>query len=115
MTMRRFIGKAILPIAAALLTLALFYPLCVEQGICDYWKLWLLAGIPFGVHKMYFWLIPKGFDLGGTVGMFVFNLLIGGVIGGLVLVWRLFIAAVTLIIGAGYGIRWGVRKVKKRE
>ena len=27
--------------------------------------------------KMYFWMIPKGFDIGGTVGMFAFNLLIG--------------------------------------
>ena len=28
-------------------------------------------------------------DIGGTVGMFAFNLLIGGMIGSVVLTWRL--------------------------
>ena len=29
----------------------------------------------------------KRFDIGGTVGMFAFNLLIGGMIGSVVLTW----------------------------
>lgn len=69
MTVKEFLKKTVVPVIAALVLFALFYLLCVENGICDYWKLWLLAGIPFGVHRMYFWLIPKGYDIGGTLGM----------------------------------------------
>lgn len=112
MTMKKFAVKGIFPVIAVGVCIGLFYPLCVENGVCDYWKLFILAGIPFGVHRMYFWLIPKGFDLGGTVGMFVINLLIGGVIGSAVLLWRLLTAIFTLATGVFFGIRWvaGIRR-----
>ena len=89
MRISEFMKKVIVPVGTAVFLGALFYPLCVEQGQCDYLKLWMFVGIPFGVQRMFLWIIPRGFDIGGTVGMFVFNLLIGGVIGGFVLVWRL--------------------------
>ena len=57
-----------------------FYPVCMDNGVCDYLKLWILTGIPFGVHRMFVWVIPKGFDIGGTIGVLVVNLLAGGVI-----------------------------------
>ena len=90
--MCEFVKKVIVPVGAAGVLAVLFYPLCVENGQCDYLKLWMFVGIPFGVHRMFLWIIPKGFDIGGTVGLFVFNLLIGGVIGGVILVGRLFMA-----------------------
>ena len=102
--MYEFFRKVIAPVGAAAILAALFYPLCVENGQCDYLKLWIFMGIPFGVHKMFLWIIPKGFDIGGTVGMFVFNLLIGGVIGGFVLVWRLLMAVCYLAKMAVTGI-----------
>ena len=95
--MYEFVRKVIAPVGAAAILAALFYPFCVENGQCDYLKLWIFMGIPFGVHTMFLWIIPKGFDIGGTVGMFVFNLLIGGVIGGFVLAWRLLMAAFYLV------------------
>jgi len=60
-----FLKKAVFPIVPAMALMVLFYPLCVESGACDYWKLWIFAGIPFGIHRLYFRLIPKGSDLGG--------------------------------------------------
>ena len=102
--MYEFVKKVIAPVGAAAILAALFYPLCVENGQCDYLKLWIFMGIPFGVHKMFLWIIPKGFDIGGTVGMFVFNLLFGGVIGGFVLVWRLLVAVCYLAKMAVTGI-----------
>lgn len=89
--------KTVFPIGAAVFLTALFYPLCVENGVCDYLKLWILTGIPFGVHRMFVWVIPKGFDLGGTVGVLVMNLLVGGVIGGVILIWRLVLAFFYLV------------------
>ena len=67
--MYEFAKKVIAPVGAAVILAALFYPLCVENGQCDYLKLWIFMGIPFGVHKMFLWIIPKGFDIGGTVGV----------------------------------------------
>lgn len=110
MRTRGFLRKVVFPVAAAL-----FYPLCVENGVCDYLKLWVLMGIPFGVHRMFVWIIPKGFDLGGTVGVLVINLLAGGVIGGMILAWRLVMAVVYLTGYIGMGIFWLYRKVMVRE
>lgn len=104
MRMGEFLRKVIVPLGAAVFLYALFYPLCVEKGVCDYLKLWILMGIPFGVHRMFVWIIPKGFDIGGTAGVLVMNLLVGGVIGGVILVWRLVLAAFYLVQCVGTGI-----------
>lgn len=115
MRVYEFAKKVIAPVVAAIFLAALFYPLCVENGVCDYLKLWVLMVIPFGVHRMFVWVIPKGFDLGGTVGVLVINLLIGGVIGGMILAWRLVMAVVYLAWYVGTGIFWLYRKVMVRE
>ena len=97
MRMHELVKKVIVPVGAAVFLAALFYPLCVDHGQCDYLKLWMFVGIPFGVHRVFLWIIPEGFDIGGTVGVFVFNLLIGGVIGGVVLTGRLFLVGFYLV------------------
>lgn len=104
MRMGEFLRKVIVPVGTAIFLAALFYPLCVENGVCDYLKLWILIGIPFGVHRMFVWVIPKGFDIGGTVGVLVMNLLIGGVIGGIILIWRLALSVFYLAQCVGTGI-----------
>ncbi len=113
MMVYEFTKRVIVPVVAAIFLAALFYPLCVENSVCDYLKLWVLMGIPFGVHRMFVWVIPKGFDLGGTVGILVINLLIGGVIGGMILAWRLVMAAVYLVRYGCMGIFRLVGKSKK--
>ncbi|MDO5392770.1 MAG: DUF6050 family protein [Eubacteriales bacterium] len=40
-----------------------------------------LAGLPFGIHKMFVILIPKDMDIGGTVGMAALSVIIGGMMG----------------------------------
>ena len=42
-------------------------------------------GIPFGIGKMCVWMVPRGFDLGGTLAVWTMNFLIGGLIGSVVL------------------------------
>lgn len=39
------------------------------------------------------WIVPGGDSLGGGAALFVLNFVIGGIIGGFVLVWRLLVAA----------------------
>lgn len=64
-------------------------------------------GIPFGVQKMFVWLIPSSYGIGETVGIFALNLLVGGVIGSFILVWRLSEAVFTLM----KGLVWGVTRM----
>ena len=56
-------------------------------------QVWLACGVPFGIWRLRVWLIPRGFDIGGTVGVWALNIIIGGLIGGVVVVWRLLVAA----------------------
>lgn len=55
------IWKKVIWLVMAVLFLAMvFRPLCMAEGCIDYWKLLFLMGIPFGVQKMFVWLIPSG-------------------------------------------------------
>ena len=101
--MKKLVLKAILTICFAAAAVAVFYPLCMDGTGCDYLKLWLLAGIPFGIHRMFLWIIPKGFDIGGTVGVVVLNFLVGGLIGGVIMIWQVGVAFLVLARGAVCG------------
>ena len=74
-------------------------------------NLWWFMGIPFGIYRMFFWIIPKGYDVGSTVGILFINVLVGGMIGGIVLVWRLLAAAVYLVKAVVAVSRWTVKKM----
>ena len=41
---------------------------------------------------MCLWIVPGGGSLGGGITLFALNFILGGVIGGFVLVWRLIVA-----------------------
>lgn len=110
MKVNEFVKRVLVPILSAAFLVALFRPLCMGNGACDYLKLWFLSGIPFGIQKMSLWVVPKGYDIGGSMGIFVFNLLVGGVIGGMVLTWRLLTAVTYLVKMALAGIVWVIRK-----
>lgn len=48
---------------------------------------------------MFLWLVPHRFDLAGTVGVFVLNVIVGGIIGGFALVLQLISGVVNTIKG----------------
>ena len=106
-----FTKKALVPVVSALFLAALLRPLCMTGGKCDYLKLWFYMGIPFGIHRMFAWIIPKGYDIGGSIGILAINLLIGGVIGGSVLLWRLVMALAYLVKATVSGSIWIIRKM----
>lgn len=41
----------------------------------------MVVGMPFGIHRMCIWLLPKNFDIGGTVGVWAMNIIVGCLIG----------------------------------
>lgn len=90
---KQFFGKSVLPIAMAMLLVCIFRSACMKDGVLDYVWLWILCGLPFGLHQMCLWVIPGGGSFGGSIATLAFNFIIAGVIGGFVLVWRLLVAA----------------------
>lgn len=87
--LKEFFSNVVLPVAIAVFLYFLFYPICMENGKVDFYYLWILCGIPFGIRRMFVWLIPQGYDLGGTLGIYALNFIVGGIIGGFILTWRL--------------------------
>ena len=63
-----------------------------KNGELDYLWLWILCGLPFGIWRRRLWIIPGSGSLSGGIALFALNFIIGGVIGGFVLVWRLIVA-----------------------
>ena len=90
---KEFFKKAVLPVAIAGLLYCIFKSACMRDGELDLFWLWILCGLPFGIHRMCVWIVPGGGSLGGGAALFVLNFVIGGIIGGFVLVWRLLVAA----------------------
>ena len=83
--MRNMIKKVVVPVLVIAILFAVLRPLCIQDGKCNYLLLLLLMGIPFGIGKMCVWMVPRGFDLGGTLAVWTMNLLIGGLIGSIIL------------------------------
>lgn len=88
----QFFRKSIVPVSGAVLLVCIFKSACIKDGTVDYLWLWILCGLPFGLHRMWLWFVPGGSSLGGGVALFVLNFIIGCIIGGLVLGWRLIVA-----------------------
>lgn len=89
--MKEFLRKTVLPVILALLLFSIFSCIFTENGTADYFLVWLACGVPFGIGKM-FTLIPIGMGISGTVGVVALNIVLGGLIGGVILIWKLAVA-----------------------
>ena len=89
---KEFFKKRVLPVAVAAWLYCIFKSACTKDGVTDYVWLFILCGLPFGIPRMFAWIVPGG-SLGTALPLFLLNFIIGGVIGGFVLVWRLLVAA----------------------
>ena len=97
-----FIKNTLLPVAATAMSFFIFKSACTKDGITDYFMLWLLCGLPFGIHRMFLWIIPGGRSFGGSIAVFALNILLGAVIGGMrlaVAVWYVPLTVYRLIRG----------------
>lgn len=89
---KEFFKKSVVPVVLAMLLVCIFKSACTKDGVVDYVWLWILCGLPFGLHRMCLWIVPGGGSMGSSIALFALNFVIGGVIGGFVLVWRLVVA-----------------------
>ena len=71
---KEFFKKAVLPVAIAGLLYCIFKSACIRNGELDLLWLWILCGLPFGIHRMCVWIVPGGDSLGGGAALFVLKL-----------------------------------------
>ena len=86
-----FFKKSVLPVVVAFFLYSIFSRIFVDNGTRDLFLICLACGVPFGIGKM-FTLIPIGFGISGTVGVVALNIVLGGLIGGVILIYRLAVA-----------------------
>lgn len=87
-----FFKKVIVPIAITILLFFIFKPVFTENGKTNYGFICICCGIPFGIRRMFVWIVPHGYDFPVTVGILALNFILGGVIGAFVLAWKLLCA-----------------------
>lgn len=94
-----FLRSVALPVCVALGLAILFRPIYLTEGHPDYLLAWICIGVPFGIRRMFLWLVPHRFDLAGTIGVVVLNVIVGGVIGGFALIWQVIVGLIKTIRG----------------
>ena len=87
-----FFRKSVIPVVSVALLVCIFKSACMKDGAVDYLWLWILCGLPFGLHWMWLWFVQDGGSMGGGTALFALNFIIGGVVGGFILAWRLIVA-----------------------
>ena len=86
-----FMKKSVCPVLLAAILYTLFFQLAVQYGTVNYMYLFMLCGIPFGIRFMF--MLPMFFgNLGTGIAMGCFNVAIGALIGGFILIWKLLVA-----------------------
>ena len=76
------IFRVFIPLVAIGFMVMLCYPVCNKPEGFDFFLFWILVGFPFGIRRMWMWLIPKNFDIAGSVGILALDCIVGGLIGG---------------------------------
>ncbi|WP_342981258.1 MULTISPECIES: DUF6050 family protein [unclassified Ruminococcus] len=95
--MKKWFVKGMLPIVSLLLILWIFKPIYWVNGSIEWLYLWLLVGIPYGLSRFIFIIIPRNYDIGSTIGIFVMSIILSGFVGGIIAAVVLFKACIYLV------------------
>lgn len=96
------IFKVFIPLLAIGFMGLFCYPVCNKPGGFGFFLFWILVGFPFGIRRMWMWLIPKNYGIAGSLGVFALNCIVGGLIGGVVAVAavvKALVVTVRVIVG----------------
>lgn len=107
----KFITKGLMPMVGFVVVGWLGSYFYIVDGQMDWFRFAMLFGILAGIPHM-FLVVPHNWDISGTVGMVAACVLIGGLIGIPVAVWKFIRAAVYLI---GFPVsrlwNWGKQRI----
>lgn len=95
--MKRVLFKVIVPTMFIAVWMWTCYLICNKTQGFDWFLYWILAGCPFGIRRMCLWLIPKNFGISGSIGVLALNCIAGGLIGGIVLIFKIISIVVEVI------------------
>ena len=56
-----FFKRTVFPAVIALFLFFMFKNVFTEDGQTNYFYVWLCCGIPFGIRRMFVWLVPHGY------------------------------------------------------
>ena len=92
--LKEFFKKTVLTVVIAYLLFTWGKILFLKDGQIEYFYVALFCGIPFGIQRMFLWLIPSGrSNISFTIGIIAVNFIVGGMVGIVVLAWKLLVAA----------------------
>ena len=86
---KRGLFKIVLPAALLAAWMMTCYSVCNKADGFDLFPYWILVGCPYGLRKMCMILVPKNFGIAGSMGILALNCVVGGLIGGVVAIWRM--------------------------
>lgn len=86
--MKRVLFKVMIPAVLIALWMITCYPVCNKPEGFDFFLYWILVGCPFGIRKMFVFLVPRNFGIAGSMGALALNCIVGGLIGGIVLITK---------------------------
>lgn len=89
--MKDFIYKSVLPVLITIIFYSLFVSICGNAELSNYGYLFMFCGIPFGIRYMFLCPVIIGSN-GVGFCIALFNIVIGAMIGGFILIWRLLVA-----------------------
>ena len=92
------VTEVVLPIAVAIVLASVFRTVYVSEDGCNFLWLWIVVGFPFGITKLGCLLVPVKHDLASTIGIWFLNVMLAGLIGGVVFVWRVIKGMIRCLI-----------------
>ena len=95
---RKLFQTGILPWLYTGIMLTMLLPVCMKNGKIDYFLVWVILGIPYGMGKLIPILLPRNYGIGESIGILVFGCLLSGLLGGVILVYKLIAATFILVI-----------------
>lgn len=87
--MKRVLFKILLPGILLAFWIMICYSICNKPEGLDTFQLWIFVGFPYGIRKMSMFLLPKGYGISGSIGVIALNAIIGGLIGGIVVIFKI--------------------------
>ncbi len=100
--MKIWLVKGIIPVFAFVMILIACKDIYYMDGKVDFIRLWMCEGIPFGIARNRHWVLLLKGDFSDFVSVFLFDILIAGIVGGAIAIITV-IGAVVISIGYPIG------------